>query len=806
MTFNTRYLKIFFGLGSLLAVAACSDLQPAGTPAPLPPAPTTVFYTGYGVTPTQSQIDAVRNNSQFKGIDGIIGRPAELKNYALMGIDYAHAAGLKGSGQTIAVVDNGFERTHVLLGANGRTVTFFDNPDTATHGTAVASVAAGSQGTAAPMHGVAPLANLFLADWNGGMAGIATKFLAAKAAGAIVVNNSWGPTSIYSGEEITTDEVQAFINGGQTLEQALQSASGWTNWDQFLSASRSFGQTGIVVVAASNNQAGKFNYSAGASKSELLSSLPLLSADLADAWLKVISFQYDVGLNGQNQNIVTNRYLASEPCGAMAKECLSLPSQSIVAPYSGGYPTISGTSFGAPMVSGMIALLAEAFPSLSAVNLKERLLASADNSYFAAGEVIGTETFANAFAHDYSDKWGHGTPDVGAALRPIGTVSIVKGENLATAERIGVEQSGLVLSTPFGGEQTEKLRNTKIAVFDDLNGNFDIKLGDLVADADGDAMTRKAFSKLTNRELGAASLSWSASVGFGNATAIGVGFSDGQNENAPNEIGQFGFARGFDGPLSLNEQSSRPDVFKDAYSLLGLNGETAMAFADQPIGGETVLRTFGFMSNSVLDQTDVNFGAGALLSHQFNAETELRFGATLFAEANSFAGITGGGAFENDTQNLFQLAEVGFKRSLGERVQLFANYEYAWALDDGFGAQGIVSMSGAQLSGYEFGLTASDVLLGRDTLTLAVSAPLAFSAGTMNMTLPVGRTANGDILYDEFATSLGVNNRQIDVGATYVFAPSDSLSYSLAGQYSFNAGHLAGNRDFRVMAGFQSNY
>lgn len=789
---------------ALLTLAACTP-PPAGTPAPPPPAPTTVFYTGYGVTPTQAQIDAVTNDSEFQGIDSFTGRPAELKNYGLMGIDYAHAAGLKGSGQTIAVVDNGYDRNHVLLGENGRTVTYYNNPDTQDHGTAVAAVAAGSQGTSAPMHGVAPLANLFLADWNGGMAGIADKFLAAKAAGAIVVNNSWGPTSIYTGNEITTDEVQAYINNGQTLAQALQSASGWTNWDQFLSASRSFGQTGIVVVAASNNQSGTFNYSPGASKSELLSSLALLSPDLADAWLKVVSFHYDVGVNGQNENIVTNRYLASEACGDMAKECLSLPSQYIVAPYSGAYPTISGTSFGAPMVSGMIALLAEAFPSLSAIDLKERLLASADNSYFGAGEIIGTETFANAFTHDYSDKWGHGTPDVGAALRPIGKVSIVKGENLENAERFGVEQSNLKLSNSFGGAQAKDLRARTMAVFDDLNGNFEIELGNLVAEADGDAQYRLAFSKLQQSSLGQAGLQWDSSVGL--SVAPTISFSITQDAERPLALGEtrFGFARSLDGPLGFHEANARPNVYGQSFSLLGDNGDTAIVFADNRFGADATLRTFGFASNNAFDTSDVNFGAGALVSYQLGGETELRLGGTLFAENGSFAGIEGKGAFGNDAQNPFQIAQLGVRHALNSNFQLFADYEHAWALDSGFGGAGIANTDGAQLSGFEIGMTARD-LLGDDTLTLAVSAPLAFTAGTMNLQLPVGRSPGGEIIYDNFATALGVADRQIDLGATYVYAPTDSLSYSLAGQYSFNAGHVLGNRDYNLMLGFQAKF
>lgn len=796
-----RYLSAGACASALLLVACSPGAPPPAAP-PATTTPTTVFYSGYGVTPTQAQIDAVRNNTQFQGIDGVIGRPIELKNYSLMGIDYAHAAGLKGAGQTIAVVDNGYHRTHPLLAAIGRTVTFYNNPDTQDHGTAVAAVAAGAQGTSAPMHGVAPLANLFLADWNGGLSGIATKFLAAKAAGAVVVNNSWGPTSVYTGKEIRTDEVQAYINGGQSLEQALQSASGWTNWADFLNASRSFGQTGIVVVAASNNQDGMFNYTPGASKSELLSSMPILSPDLADAWLKVVSFHYDVGTNGQGDNIVTNRYLASEACAGLAKECLALPSQFIVGPYSGSYPTISGTSFGAPMVSGMIAILAEAFPSLRPVELKERLLASADNSYFAAGEIIGTETFANAFTHNYSDKWGHGTPDVGAALRPIGKVAIVKGNNVQTGERYDAKSSSLRMSNAMGAQNTKALAQTKIAVFDDLNGNFETELGGLLAEADGEKQAKLAFSRVVRRSNSLAQSDWQSGVGLSGLDGFQLGLSEGSNKERRIGETHFGFARGLDGPLALQDLYARPHAFGQSYSLLGGVTDTSFAFADSALSPNTVWRTYGFAGSSVDQPNEVNFGVGGLVSHVISQNTELRLGGAIYHEPQGFAGMSGAGAFDQLSGSAFNIAQLGIRHALNEDIQLFADFEHAWSGDHGFG---LLEVQNAQLSGFEIGLTAKDVIQN-DTFTVSLAAPLAFNSGAITGSVVVGRTQDGNLIYEDIFAPLGITDRQLDLTATYVYQPNANTSYTVAGRYSLNAGHELGRREFNVLLGFQSQF
>ena len=84
-------------------------------------------------------------------------------------VDYAHALGLTGAGQVIAIVDAGFRRTHEAFAGKSNTVTgnpaSLDTPndDGPSHGTMVASVAAGNSNS---MVGVAPRANLIFSDWG----------------------------------------------------------------------------------------------------------------------------------------------------------------------------------------------------------------------------------------------------------------------------------------------------------------------------------------------------------------------------------------------------------------------------------------------------------------------------------------------------------------------------------------------------------------------------------------------------------------------------------------------------------------
>ena len=94
------------------------------------------------------------------------------------------------------------------------------------------------------------------------------------------------------------------------------------------------------------------------------------------------------------------------------------------------YAFAFGSSFAAPQVSGALALLGQAFPTLSPAAMHARLLASADNvftSFVSAGEVhvldgVGSGTFN----HDYSTESDHGFLDIRAALQPSGPMPLAE--------------------------------------------------------------------------------------------------------------------------------------------------------------------------------------------------------------------------------------------------------------------------------------------------------------------------------------------------------------------------------------------
>lgn len=350
-------------------------------------------------------------------------------------VDYAHAAGLTGAGQTVAVTDDGFLATHETIA--GRVTGSYTGP-IEDHGTAVASIIAGSSSY---MIGVAPGANLVLGTYDTPTNRAAATNL-ARISGAIAQNNSWG----FVNEPATASTfTRLFVNGSEA---------------PYLSALRNYTRNGVVVFAAGNNPS---DTDAG-----IMEALPLFAPDLEPGWLTVIS-----GVPSFDDNRILSVQRVSAPCLQAARWCLVADGSWMAANAdsvsSYGAAPVIGTSFAAPVVSGAIALLAEAFPTLTAHDLRARLIATADNQFagFTASGRLEVIPGSGVF-HDYSTEWGHGFLDVRAALLPIGTPVARMADGSAQV----ADQPMIVGGGATGDAVARSLAAVPVLVTDALGGDF----------------------------------------------------------------------------------------------------------------------------------------------------------------------------------------------------------------------------------------------------------------------------------------------------------------------------------------------
>ncbi len=301
-----------------------------------------------------------------------------------------------GNGVTISVVDSGVEFGHSELSGNYDTTIDRDvlqsNDDGGpkisadNHGTSVAGViAAANDGVGTT--GVAydsTITSFRLISNQGISTGMVDD---AFTRDVDISNNSWGWANIFTGSEAFNDAIDSSLQDGATNNR---------------------GGLGTVFVFASGNAQ---SYSDDTNYSEMSNS----------------RFTISVGATDSNGD------LTSFSTGG-ASLLTSAPGQSIYTTdrtgssgyVSGDYVTINGTSFAAPAVSGVVALMLEANSNLGYRDVQEILAYSSrqtdtDNSTW---EINGASNWNGGGLHA-SEDLGFGLTDATAAVRLAETWSLI---------------------------------------------------------------------------------------------------------------------------------------------------------------------------------------------------------------------------------------------------------------------------------------------------------------------------------------------------------------------------------------------
>lgn len=363
-------------------------------------------------------------------------------------VDYAHAVGLTGNGEVIAIVDSGFRTTHEAFAGKTNSVT--GNPAVTDHGTMVASIAAGDS---ASMVGVAPGADLAFGSYDDYQT-LTAAANNARLRGAVAQNNSWG--------FVNTPITQA------SYDDIFGNPAGQT----WLTALENYAASGVVVFAISNNEL--------ATTAGLMEALPVLEPTLETAWIAVgnaVPVFDDTGVSAAADRV-------SAACLEAARWCIMADGYWVAATATSNtsYGDGTGSSFAAPQVAGALALLAEAFPSLTPHQLRARLLASADNTFtgFASAGSIDLLEGAGTFNHDYSTEFGHGFLDIRAALLPIGTTTLA----MADGGTVETKDFGFTSGGAMGDAISQSLEGVDLAVTDALGGGFDVAAKSFAASAE----------------------------------------------------------------------------------------------------------------------------------------------------------------------------------------------------------------------------------------------------------------------------------------------------------------------------------
>ena len=656
---------------------------------------------------------------------------------------YAHVNLLKGesagpgAGVTIGFIDSGIDTAHPMFaGKTVNEVFLGSTPDERgtkfSHGTAVASVAAGIREHSIPTgpQGVARGADiamfaipvespddtynpLSLADSAGTDTSWASRFnrILAWRNGrkrVDILNLSIG----YQGIIDDYSETDLRANFRQVI--AAMAQAGATDKAIFVwAAGNAHGRQCDPSVMTSNCVGGSVDpFSPGTVDAVSVDVLPGLATRIAELREHTVA----VVALGRDRRIAD----FSNRCGIAADYCIAAPGEDVKVAYFGPHPDTSapirgigrssGTSLAAPMVAGGLAIMKQLFrDQLSNTELVARLLETADD----------TGAYSNRAVY------GRGKLDLAAATHPVGALEIPVATNTNQAG-YNLRATRLSLGAPFGGGLARSVANHEIMAIDDLGAPFWYKLDDFVAAAKGPAVDARVRGFMAN------------SSGESRKPGVRVRRTSSEADGGHLSLAEGGMMATF---------ANRAGLFASVFGTHQDNDAVGGALGWRPEGSPLGLR-FGWITE---DETILGgegqgaFGALAADTAFVRLEGDVRLGAWRL----------GGGA------------EWGSVRPQ---------------------ARGGLIEEVSPMTTSAFALHARAAVTDKDTVRFSLAQPLRVENGRASLTLPVARTKLGRVVHTSMTSPLAPDERQIDLSATWE-RPLAEGRLRLGVVWSRNPGH-----------------
>ena len=719
---------------------------------------------------------------------------------------------LTGVGETIHIADFYCDVNHDIY--DNKTITNLDDGgsgestfDSATssnnHCQGVAMFAAGD---VSARSGVAPDADLVLSSirkYEGSNEGddYASDLDAARAAGAVASNQSWGYTS--GGTSYNISELESLISsnsltnaqGLATLMHGSSSGQDLTDSNTYITALDNFESSGVVVWSAGND--------VGESDASAMAGLPELFPDLGEAWIvaNVVEYTGDSDLS----NAISSEFtLKGNKCGSTAEYCLSVDGYDVNAAtyvdsgtsqYDSDAGTISyGSSWTAPMVSGGVALMAQAFPNHTAEQLVDRILASANNVWFTPEGNTTFTTHGNSVKHGYHSTWGHGVPDFYAALSPItsdgnpASMSLYTSNSIQSSAANKLGSSYISSSASFGDAVSHGLIGEVGYAYDDLNGGFNFDMSTRVGTSNNHEITINLSEELSRLDTPMNDHDdYSSEKKFiGNASTL---FHSNKLEtsltfgNNTLPVQSF-FGKGSEPTLDLSDFET-PYLASNSDGL-GLNASYKLENSQLLIGASNPIRSPYDESSTIgIRQSIV---ASLEYGNTDDANFTVMTGITL--EKDHLLGLKGSDAFST----------VGANSST-----VFSALKAQSHINEGLSLTGLAMIantnmtkpdssfidSASNVKSSSLALVASQKnILGDDQFSLSISQPNRVNGGEMSIRMANLAESDGTISYRNKGIDLKAGGREIAYGLSYRKDFDDQFGFSIKHVLTSNQNHI----------------
>lgn len=429
----------------------------------------------------------------------------------------------------------------------------------------------------------------------------------------------------------------------------------------------------------------------------------------------------------------------------------------------------SGTSFAAPIVSGAVALLSQAFPNLTGRQIVDLLLRTATDLGAAGTDAIygrGELNLARAFQPQGQQSIA-GTPipvptgATGALGSPMGDATGQGGPEAVILDGYGrafrADFSGTLLAAKSAPKLAPALSmgtETRIAA----NENLAVTLS-VANRRDGVGPDRLDLSPRERSQARAIAGSVIAKLGSDRQVALGIARSSGAliDQMAIERAASFIAADSAQESFGFFSQPTSAFAYRQQIAGFGMTvaGESGDVRLWQEFAGDP-LRSRYLGYGYRLAHVGLDRELGAL---------RLKLSGTILDERET---ILGGGTnmWTGETGARSWFADAGSSLALGSAWRVDANYRRGWTRIAAAGLRG--SADWLESDAWSADLTRFGLFSLRDSLSLRIAQPLRVRGGGLNLTLPMGYDYSTlQASFGRQFVSLAPTGRERDIEAAY---------------------------------------
>ena len=532
--------------------------------------------------------------------------------------------------------------------------------------------------------------------------------------------------------------------------------------------------------------------------------------DLSEAWLSVTFADFT---GADMVNITESEFtMKGNICGKAREFCLTVDDFGVnhASWFNEGTGENNhdlgqgGSSYGAPMVSGGIALLSQAFPNHTPAQLTDRVLASANNGWFTAAGNTTFTTHGNSITHGYHNTWGHGLPDFMAALSPItnnaNPASFMMSQSLSQgyanpAQRHSLSSSSMSLSSALASSGlAQNISGTKAYFYDALAGGFEYDLSNIVYEKSKKNYLSKVSPKHlladlknyhTDQTVTSPDIYQGEYMNFKDENNTGLSVS----MNNPNIAAQ---------KFNLFEQSNYQG--DDFMKVKGLSLNNFMSIGDSNL-------VFSYSDSTIDPSLEVNDKVQSLMASLDLFPTEgdknliLTTGAVLEKDTLLFTESNGAMNLGNE-ETMSNIFGVNYQKIINDNSDLTFNTLLTYTAPKQFENSLVSKTDNLFTSRFNVSYNLKNIFTDNEKIKFSISQPTRVEEGNMQFKLPGLADVNGNIPYTYEDLSLEPEKRQIDFEIKYMRNLKENIYLSVGGGMSKNANHSSDSLNSSLSTSF----